>query len=181
MSELTAELITSTWHPEAVHLSPDGRHVAWSAAPYGQTEEHGESSIWVASVDGSESARRWTYGGHDSDPRWSPDGSRLAFRSDRKARGTHGLYVLHVAGGESAPLVVRERSIAAFCWSPDGQRIAFCSPEEPDDEDKRREEERDDRQVFGERWQYQRLYLVEVESGEVTQLVAGDRHVANVA
>src|SRR5262245_14258635 len=181
MTELTAELISSTWRPEAVELSPDGRHVAWSAAPYGQTEEHGESSIWVSAVDGEESARRWTYGGNDRDPRWSPDGSRLAFRSDRKVRGTHGLYVLHTAGGEAAPLVARERSISAFCWSPDGRRIAFCAPDEPDDEDKRREERRDDGDVFGERWQYQRLCVVEVDSGEVTTLVAEDRHVVEVA
>ncbi|MGH3472815.1 MAG: S9 family peptidase [Nocardioidaceae bacterium] len=180
-SELTAELITSTWHPEGVHLSPDGRRVAWSASPYGQTEEHGESAVWVAGVDPSESARRWTRGGNDTDPRWSPDGSLLGFRSDRKVRGTHGLYVIRADGGEAAPLVVRERSIGAFCWSPDCHRIAFCAPDEPNEDDKRREEERDDHDVYGERSQYHRIHLVELGSGEVTTLVGDDRHVVDVA
>ncbi len=180
-SEPTTELITSTWRPDQVRLSPDGRRAAWSAAPYGKAEEHGESAVWVADVEDPDSARRWTYGGSDTDPRWSPDGSRLAFRSDRKVRGTHGLYVMFAAGGEAARLVVRERSITAFCWSADGRRIAFCAADEPDEEDKRREKERDDPDVHGERWQYQRLFVVDLDSGEVTTLVAEDRHVVEVA
>ncbi len=181
MSELTADLMTSTWRPLDVRLAPDGRHVCWAAAPYGQAEEHGESALWVAAVDDSVTARRWTYGGNDTDPRWSPDGTRLAFRSDRAERGTHGLYLLHVDGGEAEPVVVGKRSVAAFCWSPDGGRIAFCSPDEPDAEDTRREEERDDPDVYGDRLQYQRLRVVDLGSGEVTTLVEEDMHVVDVA
>ncbi|MGH3503039.1 MAG: prolyl oligopeptidase family serine peptidase [Nocardioidaceae bacterium] len=181
MGELTADLITSTWHPTDVRLSPDGSLVCWSAAPYGQTEEHGESALWVASVDGALPARRWTYGGNDTDPRWSPDGTRIAFRSDRKERGTHGLYLLHADGGEAEPVMVRERSVAASFWSPDGERIAFCCRDEPDEEDERRKEERDDSDVYGERRQYHRLLVVDVGSGEVTTLVDTDLHVVDVA
>ena len=181
MGEFTAELITSTWHPVEVRLSPDGRLVCWSATPYGQVEEHGESALWVAAVDGSRPARRWTYGGNDTDPRWSPDGTRIAFRSDRHKRGTHGLWLLHADGGEAEKLVTPERSVAAFCWSSDGRHIAFCSPDDPDEDDKRREEERDDPDVYGEHRQYHRLRVVELGSGEVTTLVDGDLHVVDVA
>ena len=130
--ELAAEIITGTWRPTEVRLSPDGGRVAWAAAPYGTETEHEESAIWVAAADGTEPARRWTYGGKDSTPRWSPDGTRLAFLSDRAKRGTAGLYVIPADGGEAARLVVRERAVSALAWSPDGRKLACLAPDEPD-------------------------------------------------
>ncbi|HWM72224.1 MAG TPA: S9 family peptidase [Nocardioides sp.] len=179
-TELTADLICETWRPDDVRLSPDGSRVAWSAAPYGQAGEHGESAVWVSSVDGAVPARRWTYGGSDTRPRWSPDGRRLAFLSDRDERGTNGLYVISVEGGEAEALAVRKRSVGAFAWSPDGTRIAFVAPDEPDDEDKRREDELDDPAVHGERRELGRLHVLELADGQVETLVSDERHVVDV-
>jgi dipeptidyl aminopeptidase/acylaminoacyl peptidase len=179
--ELTPERITSAWWPEDVRLSPDGQLAAWSASPYGKDGEHNVSGIWVAEVDGDASGRRWTHGGADTRPRWSPDGSRLAFLSDRKERGTTGLFVLSVRGGEAEPIVVRKRSISAFAWSPDGESLAFVAPDEPDDEDKRREQERDDADVYGHRRQFNRLHLVNLETREVSTLLSQDLHVTDLA
>lgn len=180
MEELTAEQMTSGWHPVDVRLSPDAASVAWVAQPYGKEGEHLESGIWVASGDGARPGRRWTWGGEDSQPRWSPDGLRLAFLSDRAERGTAGLYVMSVDGGEARPLVVRKRAVAGFAWSPDGRRIAFLAPDERTDEDDRRERERDDAEVYGERWPYQRLSVVDVRTGETTGPITADVHVSEV-
>jgi dipeptidyl aminopeptidase/acylaminoacyl peptidase len=180
MRELTAELITSSWVPREVRLSPDGTRVAWTAEPRGREGEHAESGIWMAATDGSTPAKRWTQGGADRHPRWSPDGARLAFLSDRRDRGTAGLYVMEAAGGEASPLVVRKRSVETFAWSPDGARIAFVAPDEPTDEDERREKERDDADVRGERWRYGRLHVVDVATGDVSDLPVGDVHVFEV-
>lgn len=182
MEALTAELMTAGWRPVDVRVSPDGKRVAWVAEPYGKEGEHKESAVWVAPVDGSEPARRWTGGpAAHTHPRWSPDGTRLAFLSDRAERGTAGLYVLPAAGGEARPLVVTKRSIGGFAWSGDGTRIAFLVADDPDEEDERREKERDDADVYGERWPRQRLHLVEVASETVTALDLGDRHVVELA
>jgi dipeptidyl aminopeptidase/acylaminoacyl peptidase len=149
MPEPTAELIASLDAPADVRLSPDGARVAWVAAPYTRTGEHPDSAVWVGRTDGREPARRWTHGGADRYPRWSPDGRRLAFLSDRARRGTAGIHLIPADGGEAAPLVVRERAVSEFAWSPDGTRIAFTSPDEPGDEDRRKERERDDAVVNG--------------------------------
>ncbi len=175
---LTAEQVAALWLPTEVHLSPDGTRVAWSAGPIGKPDERGEAAIFVGAVDGSTPPRRWTYGDVSLSPRWSPDGSRIAFLSDRKERGTNGLYVLSAEGGEARPLVVRDKSVEAYEWSPDGARIAFLAVAEPDDEDERREEERDDPSVHGERQPLRLLWVVDVESGDVNQLPTGDVHVA---
>ncbi|MBM7788084.1 S9 family peptidase [Tenggerimyces flavus] len=175
---LTAEQVAGLWLPTEVHLSPDGSRVAWGAAPIGKPDERGEAAIFVAAVDGSTPPRRWTYGGVDLQPRWSPDGEQLAFLSDRKEHSKNGLYLMSANGGEARPFVVRKKSVEAYEWSPDGTRIAFLGVAEPDEEDERREKERDDPAVYGERQPFRRLWLVDVASGDVTQLPTGDVHVA---
>lgn len=181
MPELSPELIASLHAPADVRLSPDGSRAAWVAAPYTRAGEHGESAIWVAWTDARERARRWTYGGADRQPRWSPDGRRLAFLSDRAKRGTAGIHLMPADGGEAAPLVVRERAVSTFEWSPDGSHIAFAAPDEPDDEDRRKERERDDAVVNGRAAPPDRLHVVDVATGEVTTLDTGGEHVAALA
>ena len=170
LEELTTDTITGTWCPTEVRLSPDATRVAWVAAPYGAAGEHDESAIWVARLEAIEQARRWTYGGKDSAPRWSPDGTKLAFLSDRAKRGTAGLCVIPTDGGEADALVVRQRAVSALAWSPEGDKLAFLAPGEPDEEDRQRERERDDAEVIGERWLVHRLWVVELSSRQVRKL-----------
>ena len=170
LEELTTDIITGTWCPTEVRLSADATRVAWVAAPYGAAGEHDEGAIWVAGAEAMEQARRWTYGGKDSAPRWSPDGTKLAFLSDRGKPGTAGLYVMPTDGGEADALVVRERTVSALAWSPEGDKLAFLAPDEPDEEDRRRERERDDAEVIGERWQVHRLWVIELSSRQVSRL-----------
>ncbi len=181
-TELTPELIVALAAPDDPQLSPDGGRVAWVAANYGQEGDHAERSIWVAPTDGGALGRRFAGGnGQDEHPRWSPDGSHLAFLSDRDKRGTLALYVISAGGGEARPLVQRKRGIAGFAWSPDGGCIAFIAPDEPTDDDERRERERDDADVRGARWQYARLWLADATTGAVTPLPTGDTHVTECA
>jgi dipeptidyl aminopeptidase/acylaminoacyl peptidase len=84
MSELTAELIVDQYSPHDVQIAPDAKRIAYTLAPSGKKEEHATSSIWIARIDYDREARQFTSGeAHDHHPRWSPDGSHLAFLSDR--------------------------------------------------------------------------------------------------
>jgi dipeptidyl aminopeptidase/acylaminoacyl peptidase len=178
--ERTAELITSLWRPIEVRLSPDGNRVAWVAKRWGAEGEHDKSAIWVADLAAGEAGRRWTFGGADTSPQWSPEGTRLALLSDRRKRGVAGLYLMGTTGGEAQPLVERERSVQAFAWSPDGSRIAFLAPDEPSEEERRREAEKDDARVFGD-WHPNRVFVVEVGSGTVTAVPEVEGHPVAIA
>lgn len=82
------------------------------------------NQIWTAPLDGSSPAKvLFTARGSNSDPVWSPDGSRLAFVSNRGDHAFIGIY-----NGATAPLswiapsFSRDRSPR---WSPDGSRLVF--------------------------------------------------------
>lgn len=183
MKELTAEMIVDGLTPSDPRLSPDGRLVAFVVAPVGRREEHSRSAIWLAPADGSAGPRRLTAGeAEDKAPRWSPDGDRLYFLSDRSERGKAQLHRMPARGpGEAEALTAWKSGISGFVPLPGNRRVALLCEDEPSEEEERRQAERDDAEVFGEGWPYHRLRLLDVGTGEVRTVDLGKRHVAEVA
>jgi dipeptidyl aminopeptidase/acylaminoacyl peptidase len=175
------DAILSTWQPQDPRLSPDGEWLAWSATPFGMDDEHPVAAIWVAPTEGSGDSRRFTAGtARDFSPRWSPDSRSIAFLSDRAERGTAGLYLLSIDGGEATGLVLRRAGIQTLAWSPDGKSIAFTAPDEPTEDQERRKSERDDPNVYGENVPNARLFLVDVKSGKTRALPTGEGHTREI-
>ena len=106
-------------------LSPDGTTIAYVVTGLdGESNEY-RGTIWLAALDGSSPPRRLTAGTRrDADPRWSPDGTRLAFTSNRNDE-TMQLYVMPVSGGEAQRLTALKEDVTQAVWSPDGATIAF--------------------------------------------------------
>lgn len=106
-------------------LSPDGRSFAYTANTRPDDDAQSNLDLWVVSVEGGE-PRLLTPGTgewRDAEPVWSPDGTRLAFVSDRN--GFTNLGVLEVATGEARMLLVEEVEHSEPRWSPDGAWISF--------------------------------------------------------
>lgn len=182
MAELTPDLIADLARPQSLHISPDGASVAYALVPMSKKRLHPISAIWLAALDGSRPPRQFTNGEvFDHAPRWSPDGSQIAFLSDRIKRGTDQLYQIAADGGEARLLNPKEQKKAVndFSWSPLGGQIAFTSADEATEEDEKHERERDDARVYGEKWPYVRLRLLSLATEAVTTLASGDYHVAD--
>ena len=83
-----------------------------------------DRGLWFAPLDGSTPAKRFFYArGESGSPEWSPDGSKLAFVSNRGDHSFIGVYT-----NESSPIVYLAPSTSRDSsprWSPDGKRITF--------------------------------------------------------
>ncbi len=185
MPSLSAENLLDLVVPRDVRLSPDGTRVIYSANCYGKNGDNAVCSIWVADVGKEKSARQLTSGKfNDTSPRWSSDGKSIAFLSDRaKAGESSAIYLLSMDGGEAYAITRAEnrRGIDSFDWSPNGSFIAYLSADEKSAEHEQKEKDKDDADVYGENWEYNRLRLLHVATREVTTLVEKDAHVADFA
>lgn len=82
-----------------------------------------DGQVWLAPLDGSEKPQQLVVRGQNFEPRWSPDGSKLAFVS---ARGDHSFIAIYDVAAKSISFIAPTvDSDGSFVWSLDGRRIAF--------------------------------------------------------
>ncbi|WP_053365515.1 S9 family peptidase [Bacillus sp. FJAT-27245] len=171
-------------------LSPDGKVCAYTETSI--CEEKGDyfSNIFTVGADGGKQPVQWTYGKNKNhSPRWSPDGAKLAFVSNRT--GKNQIYVIGADGGEAKQLTDLPNGAGSPVWSPDGKQIAFQvsvelgkkltdKEEEKKDKDKKKLEPlevtrmkyKSDAEGFW-KGKYKQIAAVDVETGEVSQLTDG--------
>jgi Tol biopolymer transport system component len=82
----------------------------------------GAWNIYIMNPDGTKQTRLTTDGAN-SQPQWSPDGSKLVFWSDRD--GNYEIYTMNVDGSNQTRLTFNSVYDFDPAWSPDGTRIAF--------------------------------------------------------
>ena len=81
--------------------------------------------IWVANENGTEVQRITDHKARDIYPRFSPDGSMIAFSSNRE--GNDDVFVVPATGGKPRQLTFHSAADDVVGWTPDGKRIVFTS------------------------------------------------------
>ena len=116
-----------------LRLSPDGRALAYTVETNDREANETRSAVWLYDRQTGE-MRQLTSGlKRDGSPRWSPDGTRLAFVSTRAGKQAQ-LYVMPVAGGGEARRLTSMRHGASDpFWSADGSWVGFESEVRPDE------------------------------------------------
>ncbi|MCG8607660.1 S9 family peptidase [bacterium] len=106
-------------------ISPDGSKIVYVRQFADIMTDKYYSNLWVINFDGSDHRPLTTGHQRDSEPRWSPDGKRLAFISDLD--GTTQIYLRWMDTGQVSKLTNLQHNPSRLSWSPDGKQIAFSA------------------------------------------------------
>lgn len=161
--------------PSDPQLSPDGTQVLYVASIRDLKENTQNTDIWKISVAGGAPVQLTRNPKSDQSPRWSPDGKRIAFLSDRS--GKNQIYLMDAAGGEPEALTGHKDGIISFAWSPDGRRMAFTALEPRAEEEEKQINERWLPRVVDQDLRYAALWVFDLETRKPAQITQGKLHV----
>jgi dipeptidyl aminopeptidase/acylaminoacyl peptidase len=127
----------------SVELAPDGNSVLIATQRADWDDQIFRKDLWLYRV-GNNSLVQLTESGHDTDPKWSPDGQWIAFLSARKTENNAGdeddsedsdhkdegvdqIYLISPAGGEAFAVTRGAEEVHAFAWSGDSKTLYFAT------------------------------------------------------
>jgi len=169
---------------EDPHISPNGEWVAYVRVTVDKNENGYKRNIWLSPIKGG-APRQLTRSGKDFQPRWSPDGSQLAFVSARDGKPQIYLMSSHI-GGDPRPLTSQPNGATSPEWSPNGEWMAFLSAmneeeranegkEETPPQDKHEGKARKERQEESDRKKFDPLVVHKIPYRVGTSYLS-DRH-----
>ena len=114
LTAMTAMADTPLWMRYA-SISPDGNKIAFCY----------KGDIYVVPSTGGQAVQLTSQSSYESQPVWSPDGTTLAFASDRK--GNNDIFVMPADGGQPKQLTRNSAAETPWTFSPDGKYIYFSA------------------------------------------------------
>lgn len=145
---LTASAITPLWLRD-VKISPDGTQIAFTY----------KGDIYKVATEGGTAVRLTSQPSYEAVPVWSPDGSKIAFLTDRNGGGD--IYVMNANGGKATRLTYNSATETPEAFSPDGKYVYFsASIQDPASS------------VMFPSGRLTELYKVPVGGGQVSQVIA---------
>jgi len=104
-------------------ISPDGTQIIYVRNFKDVMTDQNLSNLWIASFDGQMNRPLTTGNQSDRSPRWSNDGSKVVYLSNKS--GETELYLRWMDSGEEMVLINSERAPGNVTWSPDDQYLSF--------------------------------------------------------
>jgi dipeptidyl aminopeptidase/acylaminoacyl peptidase len=157
-------------------ISPDGARVAYTVSEVKMEKDKEWKSltqIWVVPV-GEGKARQYTRGDKSATaPEWSPDGSMIAFLSDREKDGERQVWMMNADGGEAWVVTSHKGGVSGFHFSPDGKRLVLTAVDQPNKDEEDRKKVKDDTMIIDRDIKMTHLWLFDVEKKEEKRLTEG--------
>jgi dipeptidyl aminopeptidase/acylaminoacyl peptidase len=119
---------------QRARLSPDGNQIVYTVRQNDLEKETTSTHLWRVDVTGENATQLTTVGTSNTAPEWSPDGSQIAFCSDRVGKAQ--VFLLPASGGEARQFTHLKQGVGEGpYWSPDGKLIAFTAGSEAEPPD----------------------------------------------
>ncbi len=156
----TVDQILSLKHAGTPEISPDARWVAYTIREANWDENAYETQIWLADVRTGASRQLTNAKKSSQSPAWSPDGSKLAFLSDRTDK--QQIYLINPQGGEAEAITSLEDGVGRFAWSSDGKRLAYTATDPKPAAVKDREKKYGEFQIVDQDQRMTRLFVIDL-------------------
>ncbi|HMH44978.1 MAG TPA: hypothetical protein VK557_15930, partial [Pyrinomonadaceae bacterium] len=179
---LTAMDLMKIANVSGPRISPDGSRVAYTVSEV-KMEKDKEwktvTQVWVVAIKDQKS-RQYTRGDKSSSaPEWSPDGSMLAFLSDREKDGERQVWMMMADGGEAWSVTSHKGGVSGFHFSPNGKRLVLTAVDQPSKDEEDRKKVRDDTMVIDHDIKMTHLWLFEIDKKEEKRLTEGNYTVSD--
>jgi dipeptidyl aminopeptidase/acylaminoacyl peptidase len=175
-------------------IAPDGNTIVYVRRANDIMTDRAQASIWSIDVDSGHQAPLVTGPGSHGQPRWSPDGSRLAYISSADDKVGAQLYVRWMKTGATARITGLPGTPHGITWSRDGERIAYTmfvpdqttklgkAPDKPEDAKWAEPLQIIDTVMYRtdeggyEKSGYEQIFWIPADGGAPTQLTFGARN-----
>jgi len=125
IKKFTAQDFLAMSSVSSPRMSPDGTLIVYVFGEKEKWDSLANYNLWLTSTDGTERMQLTNSEKSDWNPQWSPEGSKVAFLSDRS--GKSHVHVISLRGGESRRVTFAENGVDFYKWIDD-TTIAFVSP-----------------------------------------------------
>ncbi len=166
-----------------VRVSPDGKKVVYAVRELKTIEGKSEfiNHLFISDISQVNPVQLTQGETNNLNPKWSPDGTQIAFISKRN--GKSNLYLFTVGAGEAERLTDLKTGINDFKWSTSGNLIALTSNDAPTDEEEEDKKSAKDWYFMNEKFKQGRLYLLHLNKKDkegmpqITGLSKKNRHI----
>ncbi|MAD73625.1 MAG: peptidase S9 family protein [Rheinheimera sp.] len=190
-----AEDIFALEYASDVQISPDGSKIVYVRASNDIMTDSTRTSLWLLDVKTGQQLPLFADNFNYSQPRWSPDGKKLAFISN--VSGSRQIHLHYLAGNKTAQLSRLAQSPANLSWSPDGTQLALTMNVAASEADVKQRVKKV-KKPEGAKWsesavvldraryqadgqgflkpQFRQIFVLPVTGGSARQLTSGDFH-----
>ncbi|MCP5055011.1 MAG: S9 family peptidase [bacterium] len=159
-------------------ISPDGKWVAYTVSRYRDVNEKPGpfyKELYLVSTTTRQVKPFVTGNISLSSPRWSPDSSRLAFRTKRGTKAKTQVWVMALNGGEAVQATHSKSNVNAFQWHPKQNKIAYISQTPPPKKELELKKKGYGFTIYEENLRHKNLYIQDLdkENSNAVQLTKG--------